>query len=953
MVDLTPPRAIYRPQLILAAVSLALSLLLIACVAEILAKERKAAIEDDSRELQHLSLALAESTDRGFQGAELIQNDIIDRVKGMGIASSADLTRLMDIRAFHDMLVDKIANVSCIDAITLINARGRLVNFSRAWPIPVVDVSDRDYFKAMADDPKSGVFIGKPVVNRGDGTWTIYLARRISAPDGALIGLVLVAMKVAYFEESFSSFNMPGGRVSLFRQNGEVLARSPHVDAEYAKSYAKLPMFGEAASAPSGGAMLIKSIGDGMGTQRLIGFSRLKHYPAIISVSKSFDAILADWRSFANTLYAATAIMLLLVALAFVTMARSIDHQRRSAAADRARLATEMELSAEREIARQAAHFGIALNNMLHGLSMYDDSDRLIFCNKRYAEMYGLPEELTRERTPWRDTVSYIAKTSVVRDCDIEAASRSIVLDRHVHDTNALRELLDGRSVLVHTRPIPNGGWVALHEDITERRAAEARLSYMARHDTLTGLPNRARFHEQVDEALVMAIREGEGFAVLCLDLDHFKDINDTLGHAIGDELLREVAGRLRRCVRDVDVVARTDGDGFAILRAKEGTRDETAVLAGRIGEVLGRPFKIMGHRINIATSVGIARAPSDDDVGAGLLQKADIALYAAKADGRRQYRFFEPAMDAALRARHGLERDFRKALRRKEFELYFQPLVDTGTMEVTSFEALARWNHPERGLIGPADFIPLAEETGLIIPLGTWVVEAACKAAATWPESVSVAVNVSVSQFKSGDLVEIVDQALRRTGLAARRLELEITESVLLRENETNLATLHALRGLGARIVMDDFGTGYSSLNYLRVFPFDKIKIDRSFAQNLKNASTGAIVQAVLDLGAVLGMRTTIEGVETQAQLRDVVARGCREVQGFLFSRPVPGAEVSAVLAARRATQRADPAEAGFPPPRHALKAVNSYAPKAYGLNTSSDAVEEEQEPKALFHRR
>jgi diguanylate cyclase (GGDEF)-like protein len=446
-------------------------------------------------------------------------------------------------------------------------------------------------------------------------------------------------------------------------------------------------------------------------------------------------------------------------------------------------------------------------------------------------------------------------------------------------------------------QPMQGGGWVATFEDITEWQKAQAQISHMARHDALTNLPNRTLFREQLEQALRRAKRN-DHIAVLCLDLDHFKGINDSLGHPIGDDLLKDVAVRLTDCVREEDTVCRLGGDEFAIVQVGSDPQSSPTNLASRLIEVVSAPYEIQGHQITIGVSIGIAVTPDDGGDPDQLLKNADLALYRAKEDGRGIFHFFEIGMDARAQARRLLEVDLRGALLRSEFLVYYQPIHDLKADRVTGFEALVRWNHPLRGMIAPLNFIPLAEETGLIVPLGDWVLRTACNDAAGWSQDVCVAVNLSPAQFKSRNLVPTIVSALAASGLAASRLELEITESVLLQDSDVTLATLHKLRGLGVRISMDDFGTGYSSLSYLRSFPFDKIKIDRSFVSELANRDDSmAIVRAVTGLGKSLGISTTAEGVETNEQLALLRLEGCTEVQGYLFSPPRPAEDVESML--------------------------------------------------------
>jgi diguanylate cyclase (GGDEF)-like protein len=474
-------------------------------------------------------------------------------------------------------------------------------------------------------------------------------------------------------------------------------------------------------------------------------------------------------------------------------------------------------------------------------------------------------------------------------------------------------ELQDGRIIMIHHQPMPDGGWVSTHQDITEQRRNEEKVHYLARHDALTDLPNRMLFGEDMEVAEAR-IRRGESIAVLCIDLDHFKSVNDTLGHAIGDAVLKEVGVRLKACCRGADVVARLGGDEFAVLIGPLRHASSAANLAERIVKAIADPFDIGDHRVLIGASIGIAVSPQDGPDAATLFKNADLALYRAKGEGRSTFHFFEPGMDAALQERRNIEVGLRHALANGQLRLVFQPLVNPDGGQIRGLEALLRWYHPERGTIPPDAFIPVAEDTGLIVPIGEWVLREACAVASTWPKHVRVAVNLSPSQFKSRHLVDQVRDALAAAALAPDRLELEITESLLLGDNQATLRTLHQLRDLGVHIVMDDFGTGYSSLSYLRSFPFDKIKIDRAFVHELATTAGDslAIVKAVIGLGRSLGISTTAEGVETEAQLDMVRAQGCTEVQGFLFSPPLPSAAVGRLFAGgQEATMVADLREA------------------------------------------
>jgi diguanylate cyclase (GGDEF)-like protein/PAS domain S-box-containing protein len=438
-------------------------------------------------------------------------------------------------------------------------------------------------------------------------------------------------------------------------------------------------------------------------------------------------------------------------------------------------------------------------------------------------------------------------------------------------------------------------------DDVTDRRRADEKIAHLAHYDALTDLPNRVLFRERIEREL-RATGRGKQFALLYIDVDEFKGINDSLGHHVGDELLKAVAGRLRSCVRETDHVARLGGDEFAVIQTDVGDADEVVQFVARIQEAIRQPYQCLGHHLSSDASIGIALAPRDGTDLDQLIKNADLAMYGAKADGRRTYRFFEPAMDARAKARLTLERDLRQALVDGGFEIHYQPLVDLVSDEVTGCEALLRWRHPVRGMVSPADFVPVAEDTGLIVELGEWVLRTACAEAATWPSHVRLAVNVSPVQLKCPTLGLKIAGALAASGLAANRLELEITEAVLIRDDETALAILHQLRAIGIRIALDDFGTGYSSLSYLKRFPFDKIKIDRCFVTDIAEiGGSSVIVQAVVNIAAAGNMTTTAEGVETLEQKEMLRKLGCTEMQGFLFSAAKPGPEVRKLFGLRR----------------------------------------------------
>jgi len=550
------------------------------------------------------------------------------------------------------------------------------------------------------------------------------------------------------------------------------------------------------------------------------------------------------------------------------------------------------------ELGIQNVRFSAALGNMSQALCMFDPSGCLIVANSRVAEMFGMDANSIVPGMTMDDMLVLAAGASNLRPSDIASMRASI---RRLLEAGApaahTSELADGRTMAVNFVPVEGDGWLLTMEDITERTLVEARISHMAHHDALTGLPNRVRFHERLSEAVARS-RRGEASAILFLDLDHFKAVNDTLGHPVGDSLLRAVAGRLRDVVRESDTVARLGGDEFAILQLGVTEVAETTVVARRIVQSISEPYYLDGHEVSVGTSIGIAMAPGDSAHPVQLMKNADLALYRSKQEGRGTWRFFERSMDAVATTRRALEVDLRRALAAGQFELHYQPIVSARTRRVTGFEALLRWRHPKRGLLLPGEFISIAEEIGLISDIGAWILLQACLEAMSWPDHLRIGVNLSTRQFRGNTLVTTVGNAMQTSGLAPDRLELEITESVPLANDQGALAMLQDLHRLGARIALDDFGSGYSSLSYLRGFSFDTIKIDRCFVSGLNaQDESGAIVRAIIGLAASLRMSVTAEGVETEDQFAFLAAAGCTEIQGYLISRPVPAHEVPALI--------------------------------------------------------
>jgi diguanylate cyclase (GGDEF)-like protein len=554
-------------------------------------------------------------------------------------------------------------------------------------------------------------------------------------------------------------------------------------------------------------------------------------------------------------------------------------------------------LSSERESAL-AGQFDTALNNMPHGLCMFATDGRLAVMNHRFSEMMRLSDDLVQRGANASDIVAACIAAGTISAASGKLIVSEVDSSQAGYITTADPDSASGRALSWTFQPMAGGGTVVLLEDITERRNAEARISHLARYDELTALPNRVNFRDEMERLLAISHSAARLSALLFVDLDQFKQVNDTLGHPCGDELLCAVADRLREMLRPEDFVARFGGDEFVVFQQNIRSEEDAAGLARRIVDRLSERYEIDNHLVEIGASVGIAMTTPTGISADTLMKNADMALYRAKADGRGTYCFFRDEMALTVEARRILELDLRKALANEEFELFYQPLVNLKTGRISTCEALLRWNHPERGTVSPADIIPVAEDMGLIIDLGRWILRKACMEAMKWPEGVSVAVNFSPQQFHQRDVLSEVRYALEVSGLPADRLEIEITESSLLRNTQWTHDALSQLHAAGVRISLDDFGTGYSSLSYLHNFPLQKVKIDRSFLEGIDSDRPLTLLRGVARLSADLGMSVVVEGIETNEQLELISADGTvTEAQGYLFSRPVPAARVRQLL--------------------------------------------------------
>ncbi|HEY8565627.1 MAG TPA: EAL domain-containing protein [Beijerinckiaceae bacterium] len=786
---------------------------------------------------------------------------------------------------FDPVLAEVLRERGYVAATSVLCAEtGRRV-FGHGPPRQIAGDLDLDAFRAHRKAGAS-VRVGKPFFDADTGHWSAAVSRVYprSASKGAPL-LAVAHVDLSQLQRFYASIDVGrGGSIVLWRADGLLLTRAPYNGAHIGRVYPGAALFKELARAPNG---LYRAASATDGTRRIVAYRQLPGTDLVTVAALSEEDSLTAWAAEMRS----TLAILALVLLALVAFGALVAREMRRRA------------EAEARATQKSALLEATLETMDQGLLMVDQETTVQVCNRRAQELLELPAELLARRPSFDEVIRYQFARDEFAKQDTSfrdwVESGGFEQTHHVYE----RERPNGTVLEVRTVPFAGGGAVRTYTDITARKRAEKRISHIARHDALTDLPNRVFFRERLEQALAGMRRRGDGVALLCLDLDHFKGVNDTLGHPIGDALLKAVAQRIRAELREEDTVARLGGDEFAILQNGTGQPAAGAALAHRLVASLGQPYLLEGHPINVGASIGIAvvtEAAGDADT---LLRNADLALYRAKEDGRGTYRFFEPAMDAAVQARRSLELDLREALVRGEFVLHYQPFVDLLRGEVVGFEALVRWNHPTRGLISPAEFVPVAEETRLIVPLGDWILRQACQDAVGWPDGIRVAVNISAAQFRGEGLGAGVLSALAQAGLAPERLELEITETVLMQNTEASLKALHRLRGAGVRIAMDDFGTGYSSLSYLRSFPFDKIKIDRSFVRELThNAECRAIVRAITSLGQSLSISTIAEGVETREQLDAVRAEGCTEVQGYLFSPPVPIEEARRLAPRRRA---------------------------------------------------
>jgi diguanylate cyclase (GGDEF)-like protein len=830
---------------------------------------RERALVTSERELENTVLLLAHHFDQQFGEFEIVQKDLVAYIGSTGVGSTEAFKRQMSSQDMRDILKGKSNGSPDVAGVNIFDSDGLLIN-SSTWPRPLVNISDRAYFKTAKSGSASTPGLIELVRSRlaGEG-WTALISHRITGPHGEFLGLVTRGIATASFEKFFAPLALGDGAIiSMFHSDGTLLARYPHAEDVMGRNFSDGPFFHILSTVDHGSARL-KSRLDGQ--DRLGSVRQLRDFPIAVVATTTVSAALAGWRDQTRLLIGVAGLLMLVIAVMLFLIVRQLSLQHR--------------------------RLDIAVNNMTQSLLLFDSSSRLIVCNQRYIDLFGLSPDVVKPGCSFHDLIAHRKETGsfsgdVDEYCSIVARNaKSGKLTRNIVENP------DGRSIQIVNQPLADGGWVTTLEDVTERRRSEEKIAHLAHYDALTDLPNRALFQEQLEGALA-GIQPGEQVAVLYIDIDEFKSVNDSLGHRIGDELLKSVAKSLGDCLEKTDLIARLGGDEFAVVQTAVKRSEDVTALVTRIYQSIREPYECLGHLVTTDASIGIAFASQDGIDLEQLLKNADLAMYSAKAAGRRTYRFFEPAMDARMQARRLLETDLRQAVIEGGFEVYYQPIIDLQSNEITGCEALLRWRHPERGMISPAEFIPVAEETGLINQLGEWVLTKACAEAATWPGNTKLAVNVSPVQFRSDTLALKVMAALATSGLSAGRLELEITEAVLIRDDEAALTVLHQLRTVGVSIALDDFGTGYSSLSYLQRFPFDKIKIDRCFVTDIaEHGGSSSIVQAVVNIASARNIITTAEGVETEQQKELLRALGCNQMQGYLFSPARPASDIRKLL--------------------------------------------------------
>ena len=820
--------------------------------------------------------ALQQARAHGNSVAELFEENterIFERVDQSLLVARALYAQ--DPAAFSLKFWAEKAQMASGDVVqfALIGPDGYLLDTSAGYSGPPLYLGDREHFIKTMELTEDRLYVAKPVLGRASNKWTIQLARKLfdhgKNPAGIVVGSISVDVIGRFYDTAKLGV---GGTLVLRNADYIVLAarginqgavigqRSPgHVEGELRDGFYSQYW----------------SEGRPNRSNRLITVRKSRAFPLIFTAGISEQEIYSRARA-RQKIYLGGALL-----LTFIILMATALHWRRQKALD----------SAQRELRDSVSKFEDALRNLPQGLSMFDGQDRLIAFNRQWLDAYQLSPDNIRIGMNFREV---FANQEAVRDLDAYLADLKDRLATSEQTSNTV-QFPDGRVIYISYGRRESGGWVATHEDITERKASEDRIERLAHYDSLTGLANRNLFKGSLDEALDKYLLHKAPFAVLLMDLDKFKSVNDALGHQCGDALLKQVAARIKAQVRTVDTAARIGGDEFALIVVPglSALQDDAATLAARLVQAIAEPYEIDGHPVVIGCSIGVAVVPEHGTRSDEILRNADLALYKSKNAGRNCYTLYLPELKAEADQRDILEIELREAIWREEIEVFYQPVFELSTGRATSVEALARWRHKSRGLIPPAEFIPVAEEGGLIGELGNLVLATACRHAVMLPDDIKVAVNLSALQFASGDLVDSVMVALADSGLAETRLELEITESVFLADSQENLKTLERLKRLGVSIALDDFGVGYSSLSYLTAFPFDEVKIDKSFIDRIDRSETVAVLGSIVQLAKTLNLSIVAEGVETCEQVEKIRSLGIALGQGYFFSKPVPFSEL------------------------------------------------------------
>jgi diguanylate cyclase (GGDEF)-like protein len=802
------PKPRHSPVRLIYACTILLILVLLGANAAVILDLRKSELLHEEDQLKNLSLILAEQADRSFQSVDLVISSVSDEMTAEGVTDAASFDRIMAGHDIHLLLREKKVGVAQLDAVTVINRDGKVVNFSRFWPAPDLNDADRHYFQAMKADPDLNRYVTEPVQNRGTGTWTVFLAHRVNGVNGEFLGLIIGGIELRYFEDFYRAISSgEGGSFALERLDGVMLVRFPPTDA-IGKIFSDSQRF-----LPDGVSGILREVSAVDGQRRILAAHRLADYPVFAVATKTKAAALANWWGLARLMWLCTLGCAFAIGVAGLTIGRQW---------------------------------------------------------KQRARLAGAQAELQRHE------------------------------DRAAAATTAA--------------------------DVARATARE--MTHSAEHDFLTGLPNRLLLNDRIGRAIALAHRHKKTIAVLFLDLAGFKHINVSLGQAIGAKLLQSIANRLVACVRASDTVSRQGGDEFVVLLSEVRQAEDAAIATRRIVEAVTGSHSIDEHELHVSAaaaagrmlqavagshsindrdlhvtaSIGVSVYPQDGQDAETLIQNAQAAMYQAKEHSDQSYRFFEPKMNVLAVERQFIEEGLRRAVARREFLLHYQPVVDLATGAITGAEALIRWMHPQRGLIPPLQFIPVAEDCGLIVPIGAWVLQEACAQARAWVDAglpaMTMAVNASALEFRDENFLENLFSSLGDTGFDPRFLMVELTESLLMKHAEAAATILQALRQVGIQVGIDDFGTGYSSLGYLRKFPLDALKIDQSFVRQIATIGEDtAIVTAVIGMAQSLKLRIIAEGVETLEQIKFLQAHHCDEAQGYFFSRPVPAQQFAKLL--------------------------------------------------------